>query len=88
MFTPGAQPVHKATITARGNSLGMTVMLPAEDGHLLKSRKQLLADLDVAMGGRIAEEMVPPLPLTLLRLIFPCASRVLVCAVCVCVCAC
>jgi len=57
-FTPGANPVAKATITARGDSLGMTVMLPTDDGALLQSRKQLLAALDVAMGGRIAEELI------------------------------
>lgn len=55
--TPGSDPIHKATIIPRGRSLGMVVRLPQTD-RISVSRQKILADLTVAMGGRIAEEMV------------------------------
>ncbi|XP_003391213.1 PREDICTED: ATP-dependent zinc metalloprotease YME1L1-like, partial [Amphimedon queenslandica] len=57
MFTPGALPIHKATIVPRGPALGMVVMLPEKD-QLSWTKKQLLASMDVAMGGRVAEEIM------------------------------
>ena len=57
MNTPGAHPVYKATIMPRGQALGMVSQLP-EDDQTSVSRKQLLARLDVCMGGRVAEEMI------------------------------
>jgi len=57
LFTPGANPVHKATIVPRGQALGMVMQLPEKDQTSI-SRKQLLARLDVAMGGRVAEELI------------------------------
>lgn len=57
MFTPGAMPIHKATIVPRGRALGMVAQLPERD-HPTLTRQQLLARLDVAMGGRLAEEIV------------------------------
>jgi ATP-dependent metalloprotease len=56
-FTPGAHPVHKATIVPRGQALGMVMQLPEKD-ELSVSRRQLLAKLDVCMGGRVAEELI------------------------------
>ncbi|XP_058068679.1 ATP-dependent zinc metalloprotease FTSH 4, mitochondrial-like isoform X2 [Magnolia sinica] len=55
--TDGAHPVHKATIVPRGMSLGMVMQLPDKDETSV-SRKQLLARLDVCMGGRVAEELI------------------------------
>lgn len=57
LFTEGARPIHKATIVPRGQSLGMVMQLPEKD-ELNLTRKQLLAMLDVTMGGRVAEELI------------------------------
>jgi hypothetical protein len=55
--TDGAHPIHKATIMPRGSALGMVTQLPSSDETSI-SRKQLLARLDVCMGGRVAEELI------------------------------
>ncbi|XP_051121906.1 ATP-dependent zinc metalloprotease FTSH 11, chloroplastic/mitochondrial isoform X3 [Andrographis paniculata] len=55
--TEGAHPIHKATIMPRGSALGMVTQLPSDDETSI-SKKQLLARLDVCMGGRVAEELV------------------------------
>mmetsp|Transcript_12806 Transcript_12806/g.38653 ORF Transcript_12806/g.38653 Transcript_12806/m.38653 type:complete len:698 (-) Transcript_12806:2204-4297(-) len=58
MHTAGAHPIHKATIVPRGMALGMVMQLPdAENEHSI-NRQQLQAKLDVAMGGRVAEEII------------------------------
>lgn len=57
LHTDGAHPVHKATIVPRGMALGMVMQLP-EDDETSVSRRQLLARLDVCMGGRVAEELI------------------------------
>ena len=54
---PASDPVHKATIIPRGRALGMVMRLPERD-RLSLSREKLLADIAVAMGGRIAEEQI------------------------------
>ncbi|KAG4958544.1 hypothetical protein JHK87_035177 [Glycine soja] len=55
--TDGAYPIHKATIMPRGSALGMVTQLPSSDETSI-SKKQLLARLDVCMGGRVAEELI------------------------------
>ncbi|KAI3519443.1 hypothetical protein L1887_08573 [Cichorium endivia] len=55
--TEGAHPIHKATIMPRGSALGMVTQLPSNDETSV-SKKQLLARLDVCMGGRVAEELI------------------------------
>ena len=56
VLTEGAMPIHKATIMPRGNALGMVTMLPEGD-QTSQSLKEMLAAMDVAMGGRVAEEL-------------------------------
>jgi cell division protease FtsH len=56
-YTPGSDPIHKATIIPRGRALGMVMRLPEGD-RLSVTRQKLLADLSVAMGGRVAEELI------------------------------
>jgi cell division protease FtsH len=50
------EPLHKVTIIPRGPSLGSTMWLPEEDKFTLR-RNEILDDLVVAMGGRVAEEI-------------------------------
>lgn len=57
MFSVDASPVHKATVVPRGSALGYVMQLPEKD-ELSWSKKQLLAKMDVCMGGRVAEEMI------------------------------
>ena len=52
-----SDPVHKATIIPRGRALGMVMRLPERD-LISVTRARLKADLAVAMGGRIAEELI------------------------------
>jgi len=53
----GSDPIHKATIIPRGRALGMVMRLPERDALSL-TRQKMLADLAVAFGGRLAEELV------------------------------
>jgi cell division protease FtsH len=48
-------PLYKVSIVPRGNALGVTTLLPDEDQNL-QSRKFLLEELLVLMGGRAAEK--------------------------------
>ena len=51
------EPLHKVTIIPRGPSLGSTMWLPEEDKYTHR-KNELLDDLVVTMGGRVAEELV------------------------------
>ena len=54
---PASDPIHKATIIPRGRALGMVMRLPERD-QLSMAREKMLADITVAMGGRVAEEII------------------------------
>ena len=56
-FTPGARKLYKATIVARGGSLGATFMEPDEGDSLATTKMKCLADIDTAMGGHVAEKL-------------------------------
>jgi len=54
---PASDPIHKATIIPRGRALGMVMRLPERDSYSYH-RDKMLANLSVAMGGRVAEELI------------------------------
>jgi cell division protease FtsH len=51
-----ADPVHKVTIIPRGMALGLTWSLPEDDRHQM-TREELIAQITMALGGRLAEEI-------------------------------
>jgi cell division protease FtsH len=53
---PRADPIHKVTIIPRGRALGVTFFLPEKDRYGL-DRDQMLAQIAVSFGGRVAEEL-------------------------------
>jgi cell division protease FtsH len=57
MLTPGADPVRKVSIIPRGISLGVTLSAPEAD-RFSYDRPYLLGKVKVALGGRVAEELV------------------------------
>lgn len=57
MLTEGSMPLYKATIMPRGQALGITHMLPEMD-KVSETKKELKARIDVAMGGKVAEELI------------------------------
>ncbi len=54
---PTVDRVHRISIVPRGQALGYTLNLPAEDRYL-KTREELLDYLTVLLGGRVAEQVV------------------------------
>ncbi|XP_061877004.1 ATP-dependent zinc metalloprotease YME1L1-like isoform X2 [Entelurus aequoreus] len=56
-YTKYAMPINKATIMPRGATLGHVSLLPEND-RWSETRAQLLAQMDVSMGGRVAEELI------------------------------
>jgi len=54
---PDCDPVHKATIIPRGRALGLVMSLPEGD-RLSENKARLQARMKMAMGGRVAEELV------------------------------
>ena len=57
LFIGGVDPVHKVSIIPRGQALGVTIMLPAEDRYTL-TKDYAEGMIAYAMGGRAAEEIV------------------------------
>jgi cell division protease FtsH len=49
-------PVHKVTIIPRGRALGVTMQLPTEDRYSM-DKEQLMQNVAVLFGGRVAEEL-------------------------------
>lgn len=56
-FSPSATPLYKVTIVPRGMALGITHFLPEMD-TVSKNYTEYLSDIDVSMGGKVAEEMI------------------------------
>src|SRR5437899_3409021 len=54
---PNADPVHKVSIISRGRALGWTLPLPVE-ARFLVTRSELIDQLAMLLGGRVAEELV------------------------------
>jgi cell division protease FtsH len=57
MHEPECDPIHKATIIPRGRALGMVMSLPEGDRYST-SKSKIIAKLSMAMGGRVAEEII------------------------------
>jgi cell division protease FtsH len=57
MLTPGADPVRKVSIIPRGLALGVTLSTPDAD-RVSYSVEELNAKIEVALGGRVAEELI------------------------------
>jgi len=57
LHEPASDPIHKATIIPRGRALGMVMRLPERDNYSYH-RDKMHANLAVAMGGRVAEEVI------------------------------
>jgi len=55
--SPNSDPIHKATIIPRGRALGLVMRLPENDSFSV-TRAKLQDDIVVAMGGRVAEEII------------------------------
>src|SRR6476619_1919966 len=53
---PKTDPVHKVTIIPRGRALGVTMQLPEQDRYSM-DKEQILQNIAVLFGGRIAEEV-------------------------------
>ncbi|HEV2458198.1 MAG TPA: AAA family ATPase, partial [Ktedonobacterales bacterium] len=56
LLTPESDAVHKVTIVPRGQALGVTQIMPADDRHNYP-RGYLLARIAVGLGGRVAEQV-------------------------------
>ncbi|HEY2036420.1 MAG TPA: AAA family ATPase, partial [Steroidobacteraceae bacterium] len=56
-LTPAADPVRRVTIVPHGRALGVTEQLPAEERYNM-SKADLVARLDVMLGGRSSESLV------------------------------
>ena len=57
LHCPASDPIHKATIIPRGRALGMVMRLPERDEYS-QSREKMHDNLAIAMGGRVAEEII------------------------------
>src|SRR5919112_1824033 len=53
---PNADPIHKVSVISRGRALGWTLSLPVEDKFLV-TRSEMIDELAMLLGGRVAEEL-------------------------------
>ncbi len=53
---PNTDPVHKISVIPRGRALGYTLTLPEQD-KFLATREELIDELAMLLGGRVAEEL-------------------------------
>jgi hypothetical protein len=60
LYTKGAMPLYKVTCMPRGHALGVTYQAPVDDRSSI-TFTEYIASMDVAMGGRAAEELSKPL---------------------------
>ncbi|MCL1974675.1 MAG: ATP-dependent metallopeptidase FtsH/Yme1/Tma family protein, partial [Firmicutes bacterium] len=56
-FIPNSDPLHKVSIIPRGRTGGYTLLLPKEDRHYA-TKSQMLDELVIGLGGRVAEALV------------------------------
>ncbi len=56
-YCPTQDPVHQISIIPRGMAGGYTMSIPTED-RSYKCRKEMLEDIVVMLGGRVAEALV------------------------------
>lgn len=56
-FLPHSDPLHKVSIIPRGRAGGYTLLLPKEDRNYM-TRSQLLNQVTMLLGGRVAEQLV------------------------------
>lgn len=57
LLLPEADPLHKVSILPRGMALGYTMAPPIEDRHIY-TKKKLMAEITMALGGRSSEELI------------------------------
>lgn len=56
-YLPNSDPVHKVSIIPRGRAGGYTLLLPKEDRRYV-TKSQMLDEIVVMLGGRIAEALI------------------------------
>lgn len=56
-YTPDTMPIYKASIRQRGAALGHVAQMPTKEDETGSTKSKMLAQIDVLMGGRVAEEM-------------------------------
>jgi cell division protease FtsH len=57
-YLENADPLHKVTIISRGRAGGLTSFLTDDDNYYYQSKEYLLDMITMALGGRVAEEIV------------------------------
>lgn len=56
-YVEGLDPVHRVSIVSRGMALGFTLVPPKKD-RVHETRSRLVKKMTMAMGGRVAEDMI------------------------------